>query len=309
MDFQRTWYNVKKKTKRLWKKTKKKVKRGYRKCKRAVKKYFRMLIRHTKAGDYSILTYTIIGIILLVLIFSLIGKAFSHKKDKKEKITKPPIETPMDAVPTMTDAERAHLELVNQAKVIYENNRDLLLLVNTSNPIPDNYSFEHHTLNCGYDIDERIFDDLLTMLTDLNGAGLHYSIVSAYRTREYQQTLVDSMKQMYMGGGMTEEEALAETYKSVQIPGYSEHETGLCLDISAEGVYAVDASVENYETNQWLMANCQNYGFILRYPKDKEAVTGIAYEAWHFRYVGYEASMFMYNNNLTLEEFYMLIQE
>ena len=97
------------------------------------------------------------------------------------------------------------------------------------------------------------------------------------------------------------------TYQQVMPAGHSEHETGLALDITARGNDKLDESQAAEKEIQWLHENCWKYGFILRYPKDKEAVTGISYEPWHFRYVGREAAEYLYENRLTLEEFWELI--
>jgi D-alanyl-D-alanine carboxypeptidase len=107
--------------------------------------------------------------------------------------------------------------------------------------------------------------------------------------------------------GLSQEEATTKAYETVHPAGCSEHETGLALDLTASDTYTLDEYVAEDATNQWLMDNCYQYGFILRYPTDKVAYTGIDYEPWHFRYVGVEAATFMHDNNLCLEEFYNLL--
>lgn len=89
--------------------------------------------------------------------------------------------------------------------------------------------------------------------------------------------------------------------------GYSEHQTGLALDILSSSNLNMDASQENTKENQWMKEHCYEYGFILRYPKDKENITQISYEPWHFRYVGKEAAKYMKENQLTLEEFHLIL--
>ena len=91
-------------------------------------------------------------------------------------------------------------------------------------------------------------------------------------------------------------------------PGFSEHETGLAADLTGEEQGTSDDFDDKNETIVWLHKNCVKYGFILRYPKDKESITGINYEAWHFRYVGKDAAKFMTENDLTLEEFHTLLK-
>lgn len=244
----------------------------YKKAKKAIKKYVRMFVKHTKAGDYSILTYTIIGLVVFILIISLIAHGLSGKK-KKKKDKKPTTEITTE-VPT-TEAVDPNVILREQAQYIYDTNRDYLILVNDANPITDGYTFQQHTLNSGYIVDERIFADMLEMLNACNEAGYEYTI---------------------KGGFISSENA-----------GSGEYATGLAFDVTAHDVSTLDDSVANLGTNQWLMQNCSRYGFIVRYPNGKDAVTGKGFEPWHFRYVGRDAATFMSTNNLTLEEFYTLL--
>lgn len=281
---------------------KKKIKKTYKKVRRFFKRYIRLLVRHTKAKDYSVLIYTILAVIAIILMFSLIGMCISSIVGMFGK-TKEPSKNTTEIV-TTTEDEYALQK--NEAKRIYDANSQYLILVNKSNPLDESYSFTHHTLNCGLDIDVRIHTDLVNMLNDLNSVDLHYSIVSAYRSREQQQEIINQNIERNMSLGMTYDDAVAETYKTVQGVGTSEHETGMCLDITSEGVFTLTEDVEEYPTNIWLAEHCYEYGFILRYPKDKEDITGISYEPWHFRYVGYEAAKFITENNLCLEEFYEL---
>ena len=96
---------------------------------------------------------------------------------------------------------------------------------------------------------------------------------------------------------MKEEEARAEALKLVAVPGTSEHQLGLALDIISE------TDEDDTATWQWLNENCWRYGFILRYPEEKIQITGITYEPWHFRYVGVEAAQEITEQGITLEEY------
>ena len=88
-------------------------------------------------------------------------------------------------------------------------------------------------------------------------------------------------------------------------PGNSEHQTGLAIDVSCESVnFSLNDSFASTPEGKWLKDNCWRFGFILRYPKDKEAITGYAYEPWHIRYVGIPLAYYLYTNNLTLDEYY-----
>ena len=112
-----------------------------------------------------------------------------------------------------------------------------------------------------------------------------------------QQEIWDNRVALYVSEGATEEEATARVAAEVARPGYSEHQLGLALDIIAE--YGGDSNA----TWTWLKENCWRYGFILRYPADKEDVTGISFEPWHFRYVGVSTAREITEQGLCLEEY------
>ncbi len=238
----------------------------------------------------------IIGVLVVVVLIAIIMPSDKDSGNDDVKFVTTEEETTVVQIEPQTECEE-----------VYYACKDFLVLVNNSNPLDVNYEFQHHTLNCGYDIDVRIYEDLSEMLAALNAEGLHYNILSAYRSRDDQTAILKENVERNMMQGMTEEEAYAEAYKTVQKVGCSEHETGLCFDITEENTVTLTQEVENSPVNVWLMEHCHEYGFILRYPKDKENITGIAYEPWHFRYVGREAAEFMHENGLTLEEFYIML--
>lgn len=113
---------------------------------------------------------------------------------------------------------------------------------------------------------------------------------SGYRSYNYQVNLYDKYVQR-------DGKKAADTYSAR--PGFSEHQTGLVSDINQ-----IDNSFENTDAFKWLQNNAYKYGFILRFPKDKEDVTGYQYEPWHYRYVGKKAAKQIHDENLTLEEYY-----
>ena len=95
----------------------------------------------------------------------------------------------------------------------------------------------------------------------------------------------------------------AAAARIVNRPGTSEHQLGLCADITDKFYEVKTKELEKTALYQWMYAHCQNYGFILRYPADKQDITGVMYEPWHFRYVGKEAAAYIMGNGLCLEEF------
>lgn len=185
---------------------------------------------------------------------------------------------------------------------------NLLILVNKDNKLSEEYYVNLKLLNDNvHSVAEVIYDDLECMLADGGDNGLNFCIASAYRSYEYQQSLIDKYISEAMAEGLSYKEACGQVFMESMPPGYSEHETGLAVDIVAADYQMLDGGQELTAENKWLRENCYKYDFILRYPEDKEDITGISYESWHFRYVGKEAARFIAENNLTLEEYLELI--
>ena len=99
-------------------------------------------------------------------------------------------------------------------------------------------------------------------------------------------------------------EAYILASQAVTVPGASEHQAGLAFDIISNDYVTLDEGFAETNAGQWLSENSCKYGFILRYPKGKEDITGIEFEPWHFRYVGREAAEIINKEGITLEEFW-----
>lgn len=169
----------------------------------------------------------------------------------------------------------------------------MLMLVNRWNPLPEGYTVQLVDVPGGVQVDERIYQPLMEMLDAATEAGVGPIVVSGYRTQEKQQSLYDEKINEFLGEGYPREEAIAQAQQWVSVPGTSEHQTGLAVDIN--GMI--------WDVYPWLAENSYKYGFILRYPEDKTEITGTQHERWHFRYVGLEAAAEMYNRGLCLEEY------
>ena len=178
-----------------------------------------------------------------------------------------------------------------------------LLLVNPWNAIPADFSVELQSVGWGHSVDARCADALTEMLSACRTAGYSASICSSYRTHAYQQSLFDQRVAARMAQGMTRAEAEAVTARSTAVPGTSEHQIGLAVDLVDSGYWRLDSTQANRPTQQWLMAHSWEYGFILRYPSDKTDLTGIIYEPWHYRYVGKDAARTIYEQEICLEEY------
>ena len=174
-----------------------------------------------------------------------------------------------------------------------------LILVNKENEIPEDYEVELANIDNRLQFDKRAIEELNQMMTDMRKSGVSYVwIQSAYRDKKLQTELYQNSIQKYMKQGMTQEEAELQTQKSINKPNTSEHNLGLAVDFNE-----VTEGFANTKAYKWLLKNAENYGFILRYPKEKEDITGVIYEPWHWRYVGKENAIEMNEKNMCLEEF------
>ena len=180
-----------------------------------------------------------------------------------------------------------------------ENPHELLVLVNKYNQLPQGFSQYNlvemersYTLRDGknYLLNAVAYENYLKMYDDAKQEGLTLTVISAYRTEDYQRNLYN--KKLRSSG-----KVYADNYSARA--GHSEHQTGLAIDMGA-----TKTSFEYSREFKWLQQHAHEYGYILRYPKGKEWLTGYAYEPWHYRYVGTEAATIIYNEGITYEEFY-----
>ena len=182
-----------------------------------------------------------------------------------------------------------------------------LKLVNAKNPMTqeDVPEVATETIDSnGYQVDARIMGDLEDMFAAARAAGRNPVICSAFRAWETQEYLYQNKIQRVMSEeGLPEDQAAVEAGTVVAVPGTSEHQIGLALDIVSSEYMNLDEKQMETEDQQWLMENSWKYGFILRYPLDKSDITGIIFEPWHYRYVGKEAAKEIYEQDITLEEY------
>lgn len=172
-----------------------------------------------------------------------------------------------------------------------------LILVNAANKIPDDYKLDL-TTTFGIQMDKIISAAYTNMWRSASEDGVTLWISSGYRSEEKQRSLFSSEIAIYLEEGLTRQQAEKEAEKSVAKPGYSEHATGLTLDLNG-----VKEDFDKTKAFTWLSQHAQDYGFILRYPKDKQDITKIRFEPWHYRYVGKESAQAMKSDNLCLEEY------
>ena len=199
------------------------------------------------------------------------------------------------------DSELAH----NNAEILAGDSEEwMLVLVNEEHPLETTYTPASLTqIDEERSVDSRIAADLQQMMADGAAQGLNMYVTSAYRSYERQREVFNSGMQERINNGMTPLEAYEDTKQSIAVPGTSEHATGLAVDIIASGYSELDERQADTPEQQWLMAHCWEYGFILRYPQETSDITGIIYEPWHYRYVGKEAAKEITEKGITLEEY------
>lgn len=182
--------------------------------------------------------------------------------------------------------------------VASEDNGWNLILVNRNSYIPDDYKVELTELSNGEKVDSRIYPELQEMFNDARAQGYGLFVREGYRTQEEQQQLLDEKIEAYENEGKSKSEAKKLAEQWVAIPGTSEHQLGIAVDINADTTKSSSDDVYS-----WLAVNAHKYGFIKRYPSDKTDITGVINEPWHYRYVGKEAALEIYSQGMCLEEY------
>ncbi|PLT28713.1 M15 family metallopeptidase [Peribacillus deserti] len=195
---------------------------------------------------------------------------------------------------------------INGKKVI-QNSDNLLILVNKEYALPGDYAPKdlvkpNVNFSFGDSDDEKSFlrQEAAKALEDMfqaaMGEGIELFAVSGYRSYQRQEVLFNAEIQQV--GREKAEQAVA-------LPGTSEHQTGLSMDISSKSEdLLLTQSFESVPEGIWLKENAYKYGYIMRYPKGKEDITGYEYEPWHYRYVGKETAKILHDKNYTLEEYF-----
>ena len=152
---------------------------------------------------------------------------------------------------------------------------------------------QYNLYNTSFKLSEECYEAFLKMYNDAKEQGYAFKINSAYRSYETQIKI-------YQGWVNKDGVALADTYSARA--GFSEHQTGYAFDVRDYPFTNDDYSKTKSFT--WVSENAYKYGFIIRFPKDKEYITGYQYEPWHYRYCGTECATYIHDNDITFEEYY-----
>ena len=178
-----------------------------------------------------------------------------------------------------------------------------IILANPWNFIPADYTPQLKAVERGWSVDVSCWDSLVKMMADCKAAGHGIKLVSGYRNHSVQITLYNNKVKYYLNLGYDEATAKKEAATVVAVPGTSEHELGLAVDLADSAYTNLDEKQEKTDTQKWLMEHCWEYGFILRHPNSKTESTGIIYEPWHYRYVGKDVAMVLKSTGQSLEEY------
>ena len=185
----------------------------------------------------------------------------------------------------------------------FASNGQHLYLVNPWHYLPEDYEVELIPINEKHQVAAIAYDDLVDMLEACRADGLQPVVCSSFRTYEYQDELYQNRIKRYVQAGNSLEKATALAGTVVAGPGTSEHQLGYALDIVDFDYQHLNETQSRMPTQKWLMANSWQYGWILRYPNDKSAITGIIYEPWHYRYVGKTVAAEIHELGICLEEY------
>ena len=241
----------------------------------------------------------IVLLILLGIIFSIRGCAKHHQAKVKAK-------QEAQQKKSTDPAEEARKKAIKAAKKrenpLTEDTGDILMIVNKEYGLSEEYKpndltkVEHCDFSVGSDECHQLKKEPAEAIEEMFAAAREdgYEIImrTGYRSYGYQAALYESYKEK-------DGEEAADKYSAR--PGSSEHQSGLCCDVGIEGKDL--NAFEGTDEAKWISVNFGKYGVGVRYPQDKEDITGYMYEAWHIRYVGKEAAKYMHEKNLTLEEY------
>ena len=251
--------------------------------------------------------YILLGI-LVVIILIVLAVFFTADRDQDGESNLPDTpdvsqagdpdnaEEPDD--PDNTDKPKAPAS----TDVRTEDDGNLMVLVNRQYAVSRDYNPTDMvdidgslSTNQNLKVKREAYEAYLAMLEDAKKEGINFAICSAYRSYELQESL-------YNNSLATNGEAY--TKKMFAYPGQSEHHTGYAIDVTSASMnWGLSQNYTDYPDGAWITEHCSEYGFIIRYPKGKEDITGYMYEPWHIRYVGVDAAKKITEQGITLEEY------
>ena len=231
----------------------------------------------------------------------------THTVTSKPVSSKPVGNIPSSSKVAHTTASSQQTQSVQAISAMVPNGDWRLVVANKQYPLPESYRIDVGYASGNYRLDKRIIADYQSMIAAAKQDGIVLSIISGFRTYAGQTSLYNRKVNQYLSQGYSKERANELAAQVVAPPGTSEHLTGLAVDLISTNWYSYNNDLnERFEQTpefQWLYSHCAQYGFVLRYPKDKVAITGYSYEPWHYRYVGREAAADIMSRKICLEEY------
>ena len=254
--------------------------------------------------------YTLISAIIIAIFGAISALAIWQLTDRDELVNDPETLPKTTERVTQKEPTPETIILPNATPIPkiagnYTSDDHLWRLVNKTHPLSDT-SYRPSDLVVAHDLAQAdksteeqsvrsvIYDQLVALFSAAHTQGIELKIGSGFRSAESQQMYYSNYVKTYG-------QAAADTFSAK--PGHSEHQTGLAVDLTTADQYCrLERCFGDTAAGKWLAANTPAYGFILRYPDGKEAVTGYTYEPWHFRYVGPEFAKALVESGLTLDE-------
>ena len=188
------------------------------------------------------------------------------------------------------------------------------ILINKQHKVGSDYEPENLVIpsGCDYQMEQTAANALSDMLAAARADGYSDLILySGYRTYSSQKNKFETRTQRYLNEGYSQAQAEEKAGEYIAPPGSSEHHTGLAADVCSSKIVSkfgyLDDSFDSTEEYKWLREHCAEYGFIMRYRKDAEDITGFLYEPWHYRYIGVEHAKACTELSITYEEYYEML--
>lgn len=242
----------------------------------------------------------IVAVLLVLLGIFIIGRQQDNNLDNKKPSAKPSVKQPANTPPAFDKTQYSTTDASSIWVIVNKQHQ-----LDPADYAPVNLIVPRIALRANITSTEKyvradMANALAIMATAAKNAGINLNLQSGYRSYNFQQALY---------GSYVKQQGQAEADTESARAGYSEHQTGLAADLggTTQPNCNVAECFANTTEGKWLAANAYKYGFIIRYPQGKQAITGYVYEPWHIRYVGPELATEMHNQNvLTMEEFFDL---
>lgn len=245
---------------------------------------------NSSAAYPVVLAMLAIAVVILLIITAAAGSCKGSEKNETDTSPQGSADTtPSEGQSTSTPEETSAVNAV--VKIKYNAEEDwALYVIGNKNPLPENFTVETKTVTGERTLDSRCADYAIQMLNAAAEQNVGLFVTSSYRSVQKQAENMESYINTLISQGYSQEEAKIQAEKEIALPGRSEHNAGLAMDIVSSDYWSthddLDESFEKLPQFDWLIANSWKYGFVLSYPKGKEDITGIIYEPWHYRFVG-----------------------